>query len=43
MIKKEKENFLESYKTNGNNSQSINYIYNKEMIKRCLFGNKIEL
>ena len=43
MIKKEKENFLESYKTNGNNSQSLNYIYNKEMIKRCLFGNKIEL
>ena len=43
MIKKEKDNFLESYKTNGNNSQSLNYIYNKEMIKRCLFGNKIEL
>ena len=43
MIKKEKDNFLESYKTNGNNSQSLNYIYNREMIKRCLFGNKIEL
>ena len=43
MIKKEKENFLESYKTSGNNSQSLNYIFNKEMIKRCLFGNKIEL
>jgi hypothetical protein len=43
MIKKEKENFLESYKTNGNNSQSLNYVYNREMIKRCLFGNKIEL
>ena len=43
MIKKEKENFFESYKTNGNNSQSLNYIYNKEIIKKCLFGNKIEL
>ena len=38
----EEKNII-SDKTNGNNSQSINYIYNKEIIKKCLFGNKIEL
>ena len=44
MIKKEKENYLEYYNSmKGNRSQSINYVYHKEMIKRCLFGNKIEL
>ena len=44
MIKKEKENYLEYYNNiKGIRSQSINYVYHKEMIKRCLFGNKIEL
>ena len=44
MIKKEKENYLEYYNNNkGSRTQSINYVYHKEMIKRCLFGNKIEL
>ena len=44
MIKKEKENYLEYYNNmKGLSSQSNNYVYHKEMIKRCLFGNKIEL
>ena len=44
MIKKEKENYLEYYDNiKGFSSQSINYVYHKEMIKRTLFGNKIEL
>ena len=43
MIKKEKENYLEDYNTKGIKSQSINYVFHKEMIKRSLFGNKIEI
>ena len=44
LIKKEKENYVESIKNNinGNNSQTLNFIYNKEIIKNCLFGDKIE-
>ena len=44
MIKKEKENYLEYYNNiKGISSHAINYVYHKEIIKRSLFGNKIEL
>ena len=44
MINKEKEYFLERIKNNNanNNTQTLDYIYNKELIKNGLFGNKID-
>ena len=43
LINKEKEYFLERVKNNEeNNTESLDYLYNKELIKNCLFGNKID-
>ena len=44
MINKEKEYFIERLKdyNANNNTQTLDYIYNKELIKNCLFGNKID-
>ena len=45
MINKEKEYFLDRLKkidANNNNAQTLDYIYNKELIKNCLFGKKID-
>ena len=44
MINKEKEYFIERLKDYNvnNNTQTLDYIYNKELIKNCLFGNKID-
>ena len=41
MMKKEKDNYIEKFKNSGINLTN-NYFYNKELIKNCLFGNKIE-
>ena len=43
LINKEKEYFLERVKNSEeNNTESLDYLYNKELIKNCLFGNKID-
>ena len=43
LINKEKEYFIERIKNNnGNNAQTLDYIRNKELIKNCLFGSKID-
>ena len=41
MMKREKDNYIGKFKNSGIN-QTNNYLYNKELIKNCLFGNKIE-
>ena len=42
MINKEKEYYLERIKNiNGNTNQNLDYVYNKELIKNCLFGERI--
>jgi hypothetical protein len=41
---KEKEYYMERIKNNpGINSDSLDYFNNKEMIKKCLFGNKLDI
>ena len=44
MINKEKEYYLERIKNNNgnNNMETLDYLYNKELIKNGLFGNKID-
>ena len=43
LTNKEKENFIESIKSvDANNKETLDYIYNKELIKNCLFGHKID-
>ena len=43
LTNKEKENFIESIKNvDANNKETLDYIYNKELIKNCLFGHKID-
>ena len=44
MINKEKENYIERIKNNkGNNEQNIDYAFNRELIKKCLFGNIFDI
>ena len=41
---KEKEYYMERIKNNpGINAESLDYFNNKEMIKKCLFGNKLDI
>ena len=42
MIKQEKENYLESLKLKGSTSSINEDVFNKEIIKNCMFGNKID-
>ena len=43
LINKAKEDFIESIKNvDANNKETLDYIYNRELIKNCLFGNKID-
>ena len=43
LINKEKENYIERIKNNnGNATETLDYIHNKELIKNCLFGDKID-
>lgn len=44
IINKEKEYYLERIKNNnGINTETLDYYNNKEMIKKCLFGNKLDI